>query len=384
MLNAGVEEGAHSPVFGGRDGASTELPLAGLPRYRTIAEAPKLPAGEGAESVQLPEGALMGIIFNLEQERETYLEAVAVLHQQLLEAQEHCQQLSDSHEQIRRNLEAEVSEGWKEAEIWEARYRSVEQVAKCIGLDVAGLQKPANTKLCSSLEVKPTNRAISLNSDACTVVTIKDLHQTAAQQFNAESPRGARLRPVERLESPYDDHAPAKTGVVVRATSALESGNSILAEDAHSKVKDSITTWEATSSALSTRDVDRKGVHESSFTATLPKNRVLGHRKEFSIFRNSGDVTTEGFKPRRRNFLCGNSKRCCCSSPAGAPCSCCGSADIAPQHLTFTDPSTTNYHGWVYLNSPRTLSGRFDRSSMVIRNANIGSTLSLVFEATDF
>ncbi|CDR97092.1 hypothetical protein, conserved [Babesia bigemina] len=383
MLNCGVEEGARSPVFGGRDGTSTELPLPGLPVCRTIAEAPGPSAAEGAESIQLPEGALMGIIFNLEQERETYLEAVAVLHRQLLEAQEHCQQLSDSHEQIRRNLEAEVSEGWKEAEIWEARYRSVAQVAKRNGVDLADVQQPGDAKLCASREVKPTNRAISLNSEACTVVTIKDLHQASTQNITAERALGARVRPVERLVSPHGIHGRANTGVVVRATRGLESSHSILAEETHGGVKDSITTWEATSSSISTRDVGKKGAHASSCTVTLPKSRVLGHRKEFSIFRNSGgDVTTERCKPSRRNFSSNNSKRCCGPSPGGVPR--CGGEDVDQQHLKFTDPATTRYHGWVYLQSPRTLSGRFDRSSMVVRNANIGSTLSLVFEATDF
>ncbi|EDO08042.1 hypothetical protein BBOV_III004790 [Babesia bovis T2Bo] len=117
---------------------------------------------------QLPEGALMGIIFNLEQERETYLEAVSVLHEQLQEAHEHYQQLSESHQQMKVNLEAEVSEGWKEAERWEAKYHSVTNAALSAGIDISKLEP-------KTIENPVITRERSLLSDACTVVTRADL-----------------------------------------------------------------------------------------------------------------------------------------------------------------------------------------------------------------
>ncbi|KAK1444742.1 hypothetical protein BgAZ_106480 [Babesia gibsoni] len=147
----------HSPVFGNAEALKAELPLEEIPGHHSLYG--KVMGGDDSNIMQpkLSEEDLMQIIYTLEQERETYLEGVAVLQQKFLESEERYQQLVDSHTQTAKNLEEELSEVWKEAENWKAKYTNIDQTIKKLGLDEAKLEQYA------------------ASVDACTVVTSSDL-----------------------------------------------------------------------------------------------------------------------------------------------------------------------------------------------------------------
>ncbi|AFZ79360.1 hypothetical protein BEWA_022080 [Theileria equi strain WA] len=83
---------------------------------------------------QIEENSLMELTLNLERERETYLEAVAVLHDQLRESHEHCRHLVDSHAELTKELELEADDGWKEARKWQEKYKESCRIIKAAGL----------------------------------------------------------------------------------------------------------------------------------------------------------------------------------------------------------------------------------------------------------
>ncbi|BAM40197.1 conserved hypothetical protein [Theileria orientalis strain Shintoku] len=96
---------------------------------------------------------LAELAMNLERERETYLEAVAVLHEQLRESHAQCQHLVDSHAELTRELEAEADDGWQEAKLWQRKYLTTCKILKSSGIkvpDVSNLATVDSVSIVSS------------------------------------------------------------------------------------------------------------------------------------------------------------------------------------------------------------------------------------------
>ncbi|GFE53103.1 multi-sensor hybrid histidine kinase, putative [Babesia ovis] len=315
---------AQSPVFG-QAPASAEVSNIATVVGATSEEKPS----DNFEKCQLPEGALMGIIFNLEQERETYLEAVAVLHDQLLEAQEHYQQLSDSHQQMKHNLEAEVSEGWKEAERWESRYRSVTNAARSVGIDVVELQKRMEAAGSQALGANSITREKSLNSDACTVVTRGDLELNSTNVFSGE---------VAALTKPTD--ICVDIGMVQGVLP-----NAVV-----------------------------KGIHQSNLT-NIHKKGSQPRQITANISRAQHHDLVNGSTNPQAYF---------CLTPMGSPCVRSGDVRHSQRYMSFTEPAGTVYGDWLYLSTPRTSFAGFGSRSQVTPSKELLSTMDLVFEATSF
>ncbi|UVC49929.1 hypothetical protein MACK_003551 [Theileria orientalis] len=109
---------------------------------------------------------LAELAMNLERERETYLEAVAVLHEQLRESHAQCQHLVDSHAELTRELEAEADDGWQEAKLWQRKYLTTCKILKSSGIkvpDVSNFQAVDNVSIVSSPNM--SNLAVIQNKD---------------------------------------------------------------------------------------------------------------------------------------------------------------------------------------------------------------------------
>ncbi|XP_952248.1 uncharacterized protein TA13345 [Theileria annulata] len=125
-------------------------------------------------SAKINDNSLVELTLNLERERETYLEAVAVLHDQLRESHEQCQQLVNSHAELTRELEAEVDDGWKEAKHWQDKYYKSCRIMKAAGIDV---NKYPNLSVVGS----PENEATNISSVS---TNVNELNDYPAENFN--------------------------------------------------------------------------------------------------------------------------------------------------------------------------------------------------------
>ncbi|ORM40032.1 uncharacterized protein BXIN_1186 [Babesia sp. Xinjiang] len=355
----------HSPVFGAVP-ASAEV--SNTVNIVGNAEECLDKGPEGIEKCQLPEGALMGIIFNLEQERETYLEAVAVLHEQLLEAHEHCQQLADSHQQIKRNLEAEVSEGWKEAERWEARYRSVAHVARCVGVDVVELQKQMEASAGDRGDSNHIVSERSMNSEACTVVTREDLYRLKTDKGTDEDVKNAQhtvydtvTNGIQQINSKLDSaiHKNGHRGTV---------GDK---EPLKAQIKAKRSIFNDQLGVIVNGDDTQYKERELPISMNRRTTRVPTNSRKASIFTNAVN-----HKPL------GNLKGCFCLTPMGSPCVRCGSSEFMRSSMGYTEPIPTLYHDWLYLTTPRDYHEKYESSHERIPSADIIATLNLVFDVT--
>ncbi|GIX60849.1 centromere F, putative [Babesia caballi] len=377
--------GPLNPVHDGTRITQLRIPLREVDGRLTNEEDVESVSEYSEELCEVPDDALMSIIFNLEQERETYLEAVAVLHDRLQEAQEHFQQLKDSHLHVTRNLEEEVSEGWREAERWEARYHSLAQVARCLGLNVVALQRQMEAKAGLGENLKATIRSLSLNSDACTVVTKGDLDheeygvdiQGSNGAFRVVVP-GTVAKAIRQINACLEEYALRKGETprrsnAVRMTGArrdLDRRYSIFADEATSAFNE-----EMGNGAFGAEQ-------EPRFNANLPASRVLGHRKGTHIFRSTETVDTLAAQSSCLPRV--DARGCRSLTPVGAPCARCGVGKRADDARRFPDSIGTSYCGWLYLHSPRMSgTGQAAKSTPAPRR-DISAVMELVFDAVDY
>lgn len=334
----------------------------------------------------------MQIIFNLEQERETYLEAVAVLHEQLRESQEHYQQLADSHLQITRNLETEVSEGWKEAERWEAKYNCINEAVRQIGLNLCELQEQMVVQprmVSSPLPAKPTFRVRSLSSDACTVVTNGDLEHDCHGEFNTA------CRPIDYQPLKGVLVAPGSVAEAIRRINAIHKGNGARkqVESSRDVTPRTLATFRSLGKEINgvlphnvidelrERTFSRDIMSEADVNASLIPPQVNTSRVPMNCL-NGGNSSRDG--RAMGGHATGDSNGCPSLSSRGALCSRCEANNTTVETFWLTEPSPSNHGGWISLRSPRIIGGPYDSITEEDSKSDISKAISLVFDTICF
>ncbi|UKJ90431.1 hypothetical protein MACJ_001364 [Theileria orientalis] len=153
---------------------------------------------------------LAELAMNLERERETYLEAVAVLHEQLRESHAQCQHLVDSHAELTRELEAEADDGWQEAKLWQRKYLTTCKILKSSGIkvpDISNLGTVDNVSIVSSPNLanlsvihKKDDKPVPSEQNMC---VSENVYGSDGQMMSAEN------NPYNSAENIYGVNAPS-------------------------------------------------------------------------------------------------------------------------------------------------------------------------------